>query len=335
MRLYILKRLALAIPTFVGISVLVFLMIHLVPGDPAQIMLGERADAQSVAALRAELGLDQPLYVQFTRFFGDLLRGDLGYSVHTHELVSAELARRFPATVELTFFAMLIAVVVGVGTGVLAAVRRGGLLDYLCMVGATAGISIPIFWLALMLILLFGVQMPLLPISGRISVHLGFVPRTHFYLLDALLAGDWVALGDLLRHLVLPALALSTVPLAVIARMTRASLLEVLGEDYVRTAWAKGLRESQVIWRHALKNAFIPVLTVIALEFGYLLGGAIITETVFSWPGVGRWLFMAVQARDFRAVQGGVLLLAGIFILVNLVADLLYAWLDPRIKYDT
>lgn len=335
MRRYILKRLALALPTFVGISVLVFLMIHLVPGDPAQIMLGERADAQSVAALRAELGLDQPLWVQFTRFFGDLLSGHLGHSVHTHELVTTELARRFPATVELTFFAMLIAVVVGVGAGVLAAVRRGGLLDYLCMVGATAGISIPIFWLALMLILLLGVQLPILPISGRLSAHLDFVPRTHFYLLDALLAGDWRALGDLIRHLVLPSLALSTVPLAVIARMTRASLLEVLGEDYIRTAWAKGLRESQVIWRHALKNAFIPVLTVIALEFGYLLGGAIITETVFSWPGVGRWLFLAVQARDFRAVQGGVLLLAGIFILVNLAADLLYAWLDPRIKYDT
>ncbi|MCC7262573.1 MAG: ABC transporter permease [Candidatus Latescibacteria bacterium] len=335
MRLYILKRLGLAIPTFVGISVLVFLMIHLVPGDPAQIMLGERADAQSVAALRAELGLDQPLWVQFTRFFGDLLQGRLGYSVHTHELITAELGRRFPATVELTFFAMLIAVGVGVGAGVLAAVRRGGVLDYLCMVGATAGISIPIFWLALMLVLFLGVYLPVLPISGRLSAHLDFVPRTHFYLLDALLAGDWVALGDLIRHLVLPSLALSTVPLAVIARMTRASLLEVLGEDYIRTAWAKGLRESQVIWRHALKNAFIPVLTVIALEFGYLLGGAIITETVFAWPGVGRWLFLAVQARDFRAVQGGVLLLAGIFILVNLVADLLYAWLDPRIKYDT
>ncbi|MBM3277373.1 MAG: ABC transporter permease [Candidatus Handelsmanbacteria bacterium] len=334
MRLFILKRLALALPTFAGISVLVFLMIHLVPGDPAQIMLGERADAQSVAALRAELGLDQPLYVQFTRFCADLLRGDLGYSLHTHEPVSAELARRFPATCELTFCGMLLAVGLGVGAGVLAAVRRGGLLDYLCMVGATAGISIPIFWLALMLVLLLGVQMPLLPISGRISAHLDFVPRTHFYLLDALLAGDWRALGDLLRHLVLPALALSTVPLAVIARMTRASLLEVLGEDYVRTAWAKGLRERQVIWRHALKNAFIPVLTVIALEFGYLLGGAIITETVFSWPGVGRWLFLAVQARDFRAVQGGVLLLAGVFIIVNLIADLLYAWLDPRIKYE-
>jgi len=332
--IFLCKRLLLAIPTFVGISLLTFLMIHLVPGDAAQIMLGERADAQSVAALRAELGLDQPLYVQFWRFFGDLLQGDLGRSIHTHELVVTELAQRFPATCELALCSMGIAVLGGVSAGVLAAARRGRALDWLCMAGATAGISIPIFWLALMLILLLGVQLPLLPISGRLSPHLDFAPSTHFYLLDALVGGEWQALGDLLWHLLLPSLTLSTVPLAVIARMTRASLLEVLGEDYIRTAWAKGLGERLVLWRHALKNAFIPTLTVIALEFGYLLGGAIITETVFAWPGVGRWLFLAVMARDFRAVQGGVLLLAGVFILVNLVADVLYAYLDPRIRYD-
>jgi peptide/nickel transport system permease protein len=192
----------------------------------------------------------------------------------------------------------------------------------------------PIFWLGLMLMLLLGVHLPVFPLAGRLAPYVDLVPRTHFYLLDALLAGDVAALADLLWHLALPALTLCTVPLAVIARMTRASLLEVLGEDYVRTAWAKGLPERRVLLRHALGNAFVPTLTVIALEFGYLLGGAILTETIFAWPGVGRWLFLAVQARDFPVVQGGVLLLATVFLVVNLIADLLYAWLDPRIRYD-
>lgn len=331
---YVLRRLGALVPTLVGISLLVFLMIHLVPGDPAQIMLGERADAEAVEALRREMGLDQPFHVQFLRFFGDVLSGDLGRSIRTQERVGREILWRFPATVELALAAMAIAVVGGVGLGLLAASRRGGLLDYASMVVATAGIAMPVFWLALMLIYAFAVVLPVFPVSGRLSVHIHLEPITHFYVLDAVLRGHWVALGDALSHLVLPSLALSTIPLAVIARMTRSSLLEVLGEDYIRTARAKGVPAHRVLLRHALRNAFIPTLTVIALEFGYLLGGAIITETVFAWPGIGRWLFLAVQARDFRAVQGGVLLLASLFVLINLAADVLYAWLDPRIRYD-
>lgn len=334
MTAYILRRLALLVPTLAGISVVVFLMIYLVPGDPAQVMLGERANAESLAALRADLGLDQPFHVQLARFFGDLLTGDLGRSFRTHERVTVEIFHRFPATVELTLAAMLFAIVGGVGLGLLSAVRRGGMLDYVAMTIATAGISMPVFWLALVLILLFAVELPWLPISGRLSADVYFPATTGFYTIDALLAADGRAFWDVLRHLALPAVTLGTIPLAVIARMTRSSLLEVLGEDYIRTARAKGLAPMAVLLRHAVRNAFIPTLTVIALEFGYLLGGAIITETIYAWPGIGRWLFLAVLARDFRAVQGGVLLIATLFILVNLLADVLYAWLDPRIRYS-
>ena len=331
---YVLKRFLLLIPTLASVSLLVFLMIHLVPGDPAQVMLGERANAESLAALRADMGLDQPFHVQFGRFFGGLLRGDLGRSIRTREQVVTEILHRFPATCELTLASMLIAMVGGLAAGLAAAARRGKWIDYASMIGATAGISMPIFWLALMVVLLLAVYLPVFPISGRLSTHIYLAPRTHFYLLDALLAGDLRAFGDILWHLALPAVVLSTVPMAVIARMTRASLLEVLGQDYIRTAWSKGLSERAVVLRHAVKNALIPTVTVIALEFGYLLGGAIITETIFAWPGVGRWLFIAVQARDFRAVQGGVLLLAAVFMVCNLIADVLYVWLDPRIRYD-
>ncbi len=297
-------------------------------------MLGERADAESVAALRAQLGLDQPLHIQFLRFFGDLLQGDLGRSMRTHERVTTEMLERFPATCELTAASMTLAIVFGIALGIAAAVYRGRLVDHVGMVMATAGISIPVFWLALMLMLVFAVQWPLLPVSGRVAPHIVFEAHTNFYLLDALLSGNLAAVSDVLAHLVLPAIALGTIPVAVIARMTRSSLLEVLSEDFIRTAWAKGLPGRLVVLRHGVRNALIPTLTVIGLEFGYLLGGAIITETVFAWPGLGRWLFMAVLARDFRAVQGGVLLLASLFVIINLIADILYAWLDPRIRYD-
>ena len=331
---FVLNRFISLVPTLLGISFLVFLMLYLVPGDPAQVMLGERANAESLAELRATMGLDQPFHVQFYRFFTGLLSGDLGRSIRTHEKITTEILQRFPATFELTMASMLMAMTVGISAGIWAAVRRGKIADLLSMVLATAGISMPVFWLALMLILLLGVFLPLFPVSGRLSTHIYFEPITYFYTLDALLQSDFAAFGDILWHLFLPALTLGTIPMAVIARMTRASLLEVLGEDYIRTAWAKGLSQRMVVLRHAVKNAFIPTLTVIALEFGYLLGGAIITETIFAWPGVGRWLFLAVQARDFRAVQGGVLLLATVFVLANLLADVLYAWLDPRIRYD-
>lgn len=334
MKSFILRRLLLLIPTLVGISVVVFLMIYLVPGDPAQVMLGERANAETLAALRHDLGLDQPIHVQFGHFLADLVTGDLGRSFRTHEKITVEIFRRFPATFELTMAAMLFAMTGGIGLGMVSAVRRGGMVDYLSMAIATAGISMPVFWLALVLILLFAVELPWLPISGRMSANIYVDSTTGIYLLDAVLAGDGRAVLDALRHLVLPAITLGTIPLAVIARMTRSSLLEIMGEDYIRTAHAKGLSPFAVLVRHAVRNAFIPTLTVIALEFGYLLGGAIITETIYAWPGIGRWLFLAVLARDFRAVQGGVLLIATLFIIVNLLADILYAWLDPRIRYS-
>lgn len=331
---FVLNRLISLVPTLIGISMLVFLMLYMVPGDPAQVMLGERANAESLAELRATMGLDQPFHVQFYRFFAGLLSGDLGRSIRSHEKITTELLQRFPATCELTLASMLLAMTVGISAGLWAAVNRGKVADLLSMILATAGISMPVFWLALMLVLLLAVFLPIFPVSGRLSTHIYFEPITYFYSLDALLQGDIEAFGDILWHLFLPALTLATIPMAVIARMTRASLLEVLGEDYIRTAWSKGLSHRVVVLRHAVKNAFIPTLTVIALEFGYLLGGAIITETIFAWPGVGRWLFLAVQARDFRAVQGGVLLLATVFVMANLFADVLYAWLDPRIRYD-
>lgn len=334
MRLFVFKRLLALIPTLLGITALVFLMVHLVPGDPAQVMLGERASAQTLAALRKDLGLDQPLHVQFGRYLSGLARGDLGRSIKSQERISVELLARFPATMELTLVSMLFASAIGIGAGIASAVRRGSLWDYLGMTGALAGVSMPIFWLGLLMILFFAVYLGVFPVSGRLSAHV-FIPSvTGFYLIDSLIAGQPVAFGDAIWHLLLPGITLGTVPAAVIARMTRSSMLEVLREDYVRTAWAKGLPERAVVLRHALRNAFIPVLTVISLQFGYLLGGAVITESIFAWPGVGRWLLLAVHARDFPALQGGVLLVATTFVLINLIADVLYAWLDPRIKYD-
>ena len=330
---FISKRLLSLIPTIFGIVVAVFLTVHLVPGDPAQVMLGERASARSLAELRAEMGLDQPLHVQLWRFLSGLLRGDLGRSMKTHELISEELKSRFPATVELTLASMLFASLFGIAAGVLSAVRRGSALDYAGMTASLVGVSMPIFWLGLILILLFSTRLGWFPISGRISPDLFVPPVTGLLLIDSLLVGNIGAFGDALWHLVLPAVTLGTVPTAVISRMTRSSMLEVMREDYVRTARAKGLPERSVVLKHALRNSFIPVLTVMGLEFGYLLGGAVITETIFAWPGVGRWLLLAVEARDFRAIQGGVILLSTIFVLINLVADVLYAWLDPRIKY--
>jgi len=330
---FVTKRVLLLFPTLLGICVLVFLMVHLVPGDPAQVMLGERASAKSLEALRRELGLDQPMHVQFGRYVLGLVQGDMGRSIKTHERVSTELLARFPATVELTLASMVLAVAIGMLAGILSAVRKGSWLDYVGMTASLVGVSMPIFWLGLVLILGLALHLGVFPVSGRLSAHI-VVPRiTGLCLVDSLAAGDPRAFFNALWHLALPALTLGTVPAAVISRMTRSSLLEVLKEDYVRTAWAKGLSERVVVLRHALRNAFIPVLTVISLEFGYLLGGAVLTETIFAWPGVGRWLLLAVYARDFRAIQGGVLVVAATFVVINLIADVLYAWLDPRIKY--
>jgi len=296
-------------------------------------MLGEHASPATVEKFRAELRLNDPLPVQFVRYLGGVLHGDLGRSIKQNERVTVQLATRFPATFELTITAMLIASIVGILTGVVAAARQNSWFDAVSMFAALVGFSMPIFWLGIMLILLFAWYLGWVPISGRLDYTIELTRITNFYLLDALLTRNWVALGNAVRHLILPAVTLSTVPLAIIARMTRSSLLEVLRQDYVRTARAKGLAERIVVMRHALKNAFIPVVTVIGLNVGSLLGGAILTETIFAWPGMGRLVVDAIFARDYPVVQGTVLVIALLFVVVNLLVDLSYAYLDPRIRY--
>ena len=330
---YAFRRLLALVPTLLAISFIVFLMIHLVPGDPAQLILGERATPQALAELRQQLGLNLPLHVQYAHFLNDLVHGNLGRSLKTQELVAVELRNRFPATLELALASMFLAAVIGIAAGIFSAARRRTWIDYLAMFGALVGVSMPIFWLGLMLMLLFSVQLGWLPLSGRLTSGMGVEPITHLVVLDALLRGRPDAAWDAVQHLILPAIALGTIPMAVIARMTRSSVLEILNQDYVRTARAKGLAEWKVVMKHVLKNSFIPILTVLGLEFGSLLGGAIITETIFAWPGVGRYLVLSVEARDFRAVQAGVMMVAALFVIVNLVVDLLYSFFDPRIRY--
>ncbi|MDR7555755.1 MAG: ABC transporter permease [Armatimonadota bacterium] len=305
MGLYLLRRLGLAVPTLLGVTVVVFALIRLIPGDPARLILGLQASEEEVQRLRVELGLDRPLYVQYARFFARLLRGDLGYSAVTREPVIGEIGSRLPATVQLAVSSIVVATLVGMAAGVLSATRQYSAVDYVVMTVALFGVSLPVFWLGLMLMLLFSVYLNWLPAGGYGTP----------------------------AHLVLPTVALAAFSIAIIARMTRSSLLEVFTQDYIRTARAKGLHGRVVILRHALKNALIPVITVIGLQFGALLGGAILTETVFAWPGMGRLLVSAITARDYAVVQGVVLVFAGLFTLVNLVVDVLYAYVDPRIHY--
>lgn len=327
------RRLLEMVPVFFGVLLVVFAISHLTPGDPVLIALGEHATPEAIENLRAELALDDPLPAQFAKYLSRAVRGDLGRSIHNNERVTVELATRFPATIELSAAAMLVATTVGVLTGVIAAMRRNSWFDGTSMVVALFGFSMPIFWLGIMLILLFASYLGWFPISGRLDYTVEIARVTNLYVVDAVLSRNWEALGNALWHLVLPAVTLSTVPLAIIARMTRSSLLEVLRQDYVRTARAKGLAERQVVSRHALRNASIPVITVIGLNVGGLLGGAILTETIFAWPGVGRLVVDAIFARDYPVVQGAVLVIALVFVVVNLLVDLSYAYLDPRIRY--
>ncbi len=331
---YTIRRLLLLIPIIIGVSIVVFLMIHLIPGDPAKIMLGERATPEDITRLRDNMGLNDPLYVQYFRFAKDLIKGDLGSSIFSNEKITTELADRYPATIELTIFSMLIAVLVGVPIGILSATKKYSIFDYLSMSGALVGVSMPIFWLGLMLIWLFALKLGWFPPSARLSVGVELTEITGFYVLDSLLTGNWIALKDTLWHLVLPSFSLATIPMAIIARMTRSSMLEVLNKDYIKTAYAKGLSNRIVIYKHALRNALIPIITVIGLQFGLLLGGAILTETIFSWPGVGQYSVNAIMSRDFPAVQGAVLVLSVTFVIVNLIVDLLYGVIDPKIHYS-
>ena len=334
MIVYILHRLLSMGLSLFGVSLLVFFMVHLIPGDAALAILGERATEEALTELRREMGLDQPLYKQYGVFLWDLAHFDLGRSFKTNQPVIEEILRKFPATVELTLAAMIFSIFFGIAAGIIAAVNRGKFWDYTTMFGSLAGISMPIFWLGLMLILLLAYTFPIFPSSQRLDavLDLDIQHRTHFYLIDTLLAGNFAAFRNAIAHLILPAITLGTIPLAIIARMTRSSLLEVLNQQYIVTAYAKGLPKWVVILKHALKNSIIPVLTVIGLQFGYLMGGAILTEHIFSWPGLGSWLRAAVEARDIRPVQGGVLFVATVFMTVNLIVDLLYAYFDPRIR---
>ena len=330
---FLLRRAGLVVPTFFGITLLVFSLIHLIPGNAVEALSGERGmDPQRYARLLREFGLDQPLYVQYLAYLGKLLKGDLGFSMITHEPVVREFLTLFPATLELSFCAMLLALIVGLPAGILAALRRNTFLDYSVMGVSLTGYSMPIFWWALLLILLFSVTLGWTPVSGRIDILFDLPPVTGFMLIDSLLSGEQGAFTSALSHLILPTIALGTIPLAVIARMTRSAMLEVLREDYVRTARAKGLSRLRVIGIHALRNALIPVVTVIGLQVGTLLAGAILTETIFSWPGIGKWLVEAIHRRDYPVVQGGILLSASIIIVVNLVVDVLYGVINPRIR---
>lgn len=326
------RRLALLGPTLLGVVAIVFLAIHLVPGDPATVILGERASAAAKAALRHQLGLDRPLPVQFVDSLWRLLHGDLGRSISTGNPVTYDIAHRFPATLELSAAALAVALAIGVPLGLYAAVHRNSVLDYLMTAGSLAGISMPIFWLGLLFMLVFAGRLHVLPLSGRLDLALDLKPITGFFLVDALLGGHWEALRSACLHLVLPALTLATVPMAIVARMTRGAMLDVLGQDYVRTARAKGLAPAQVHWRHALRNAAIPIVTVTGLQFGGLLSGAVITETIFAWPGIGSLAVQAVFARDFPLLEGCVLVFALCFAAVNLATDLLYLVLEPRLR---
>lgn len=331
---YIVKRILMLIPVLLGVSILTFSLIHLIPGDPAKSMLGNKATEAQLEALRHELGLNDPYVVQYGRFLGDILQGDLGQSVQSKEDIAIQLMHKLPATIELTIFAIILAVVVGVTAGVIAAVKQYSWFDNLSMTGALFGVSMPIFWLGLMMILFFSVQLQIMPPSGRLSSSIELETITNFFLLDSILTWNWVAFKDAFFHLLMPGIALGTIPMAIIARMTRSSMLEVMKQDYIRTADAKGLKKHLIIFQHALKNAFLPVLTVIGLQFGLLLGGAVLTETIFSWPGIGRYVYLAVLGRDFTVVQSTILVVATIFVLVNLITDLLYKYFDPRISYD-
>jgi peptide/nickel transport system permease protein len=330
---YIFRRLILLLPVILGVTFFSYAML-LATGDPTSALAGEHATPEMREAVRERLGLNDPLPVQYARFLLRITQGDLGTSIMTRIPVATELRQFFPATIELAMAAMLIAVLVGVPLGAIAGYRHNSFVDLGTMFGALVGVSMPIFWLALMLLWIFGLKLGWFPTTGRIDSEVGLETITNLYVVDSILTGNGQALVSSLHHLALPALALATIPTAFIARITRSAMLDVLGEDYIRTARSKGLREGVVIVRHSLKNAMLPVVTVIGLQTGFLLAGAILTETIFAWPGMGRWIVNAIVARNFPVVQAGVLVFALIFVIVNLLVDVSYAWLDPRIHYE-
>jgi len=356
---HVVNHLISLIPTLLGVTIIVFLFIHLIPGDPALMMLGEHATDESLARVRETLGLDRALFLdlsavgqivrgevgvgegtrtvfdsQYLRFIGRILRGDLGVSVHERTPIADTLKLKIPATFEMALCAQIFAIVVGIPAGIVSATRRNSIFDNFSMIGSLVGVSMPIFWLGLMLIYFFAVKLGWFPTYGRLPVDHSLEIVTGFYVIDSIIAGDFESLRQVFRHLTMPSIALGTIPMATLARMTRSSMLEVLNQDYIRTAYAKGLRERVVILRHALKNASLPVITVIGLQLRGLLAGAIITETVFSWPGMGRWVYDSILARDYPVVQVTVLFITLIVVLINLAVDVSYSYLDPKIRYN-
>jgi peptide/nickel transport system permease protein len=329
---FVVRRLLLLVPILLGLSIVVFFWIRALPGGPAQALLGERATPETIAQIERQYGLDQPVHVQYWKYLERTTHFDLGTSVASRRPVTDELAERFPATIELALAAMLFSVVLGIPLGFIAAKRYGTWLDHASLVGSLIGISIPIFFLAILLKYAFAVKLGLLPSVGRISVLIDIPHPTKFYVLDAILAGNPSALWDVLKHLILPAIALGSIPLAIIARITRAAVLDVQNEDYVRTARAKGLPPRVVDGRHIFRNALLPIVTIIGLQAGLLLSGAVLTETVFAFPGMGTWLVQAIRNRDFPVLQGGILFVSLVFVLVNLLVDITYALINPRIR---
>ena len=331
---FILGKLLYLIPTFLGITIIAFGFVRVLPGDPVLLMAGERGlTPERHAELSAQLGFDKPVWMQYLDFLGRLLHGDFGISLVTKKPVLTEFMALFPATVELGFCAIVIATLIGVPVGVIAAIRRGSWFDQVSMTTALVGFSMPIFWWGLLLIILFSGILQWTPVSGRISLMYFFPPVTGFMLIDSLLSGQEGAFRSALSHLILPSVVLATIPLAVIARQTRSAMLEVMGEDYVRTARAKGMAPARVVGVHALRNAMIPVVTTIGLQIGVLMAGAILTETIFSWPGIGKWMIDSISRRDYPVVQSGLLLIAVLVMVVNLIVDLTYGLINPRIRH--
>jgi peptide/nickel transport system permease protein len=331
---YIARRLISLIPVLLGVSIVVFSLIRLIPGDPVIIMLGEKARVEDIERVREEMGFNRPIPVQYVEWMGKILRGDLGTSIINRTPVMGELKTRLAATIEMVISGMILGMIIGITIGILSALRRNSWVDVVSTFGALLGVSMPIYWLALILIYAFAVNRQIFPPSARLDVALELDRRTGFMLIDTLLSGDMSLFRNAIWHLLLPSIVLSTVIMPILARLTRASMLEVLQQDYVRTAQAKGLAKRVVVIRHALKNALLPIVTVLGLQLGGLLGGALLTETIFSWPGMGLWTYRAIQGRDYPIVQGAVLVSATIYVFVNLLVDISYAYLDPRIRYS-
>jgi peptide/nickel transport system permease protein len=329
---YIIRRILILVPTLLGVSVIVFLMLHMTPGDPAELLLGERATEETLNEMREHLGLNKPLYKQYGMFLKRLMRGDLGETIWTRQKVWIEVKQRFPATIELSLVALCLSCFFGIIFGIISATKQYSIFDYVSMFGALAGVSMPVFWLGLIFMLIFSLNLGWLPISGRLSIDVDLEVITNFYILDAVLTRNWVALKDALWHIIMPAVTVSTIPMAIVARMTRSAMLDVLRQDYIKTAKAKGLSNFTVTFKHALRNALIPVVTTVGLQSGVLLGGAILTETIFAWPGMGKWMYDAVMQRDYMVIQGGTLFIAALFVGINLCVDVLYSIINPRIS---